>query len=174
MKWNVVIIHVCLYNNMEELYPRCLTGDVFYVGRLWWRWSLLLIELHRCWLVCQKQVSRAGISEYIPHYLWDIITCPWSWYLLLAHESSPLMYVYNFDQEIVTCHTLSTKHRGEEYIGYWMRPHTMSSEGRYPVHSMSLFGSRTLVTRVSLIHIHMRNINNPKLQAERLVLLLSD
>ena len=34
----------------------------------------------------QKQVSRAGTSNYIPQYLWDIITCPCPWYLLLAHN----------------------------------------------------------------------------------------
>ena len=29
-------------------------------------------------LVCQKQVSRAGTSNYIPQYLWDVIICPCS------------------------------------------------------------------------------------------------
>ena len=29
-----------------------------------------------CRLVCQKQASRAGTSNYIPRYLWDVITCP--------------------------------------------------------------------------------------------------
>ena len=32
-------------------------------------------------VLCQKQVSRAGTSNYIPHYLWDVITCPCPWYL---------------------------------------------------------------------------------------------
>ena len=27
-------------------------------------------------LVCQKQVSKAGTSNYIPQYMWDVITCP--------------------------------------------------------------------------------------------------
>ena len=36
-------------------------------------------------LVCQKQVSMAGTSNYIPQYLWDVITCPFPWYLLAAH-----------------------------------------------------------------------------------------
>ena len=33
---------------------------------------------------CQKQVSKAGISNYIPHDQWDVITCPCLWYLFLA------------------------------------------------------------------------------------------
>ena len=39
-------------------------------------------------LVCWKQVSRARISNYIPQYLWDVITCPCPGYLPLAHKSS--------------------------------------------------------------------------------------
>ena len=35
---------------------------------------------------CQKQVSRAGTSNYIPQYLWDVITCTWPWYLLQAQH----------------------------------------------------------------------------------------
>ena len=29
-----------------------------------------------------KQVSRAGTSNYIRQILWDVIACPWPWYLL--------------------------------------------------------------------------------------------
>ena len=39
-------------------------------------------------LVCQKQVSTAGASNYISQYLWDVITCPCPWYLLLPRKSS--------------------------------------------------------------------------------------
>ena len=46
------------------------------------------LSLFSWWLVYQKQVSRAGTSNYIPHYLWDVITCPCPWYMLLAHKSS--------------------------------------------------------------------------------------
>ena len=38
--------------------------------------------------LCQKQVSKAGRSNYIPQYLWDVITFPCPWYLLLAQHSS--------------------------------------------------------------------------------------
>ena len=37
--------------------------------------------------LCQKQVSRAGTSNYIPQYLWDVVTSPSPWYLLLAQPS---------------------------------------------------------------------------------------
>ena len=32
----------------------------------------------------QKQVSRAKINNYIPQILWEVITCPCPWYLLLT------------------------------------------------------------------------------------------
>ena len=38
------------------------------------------------WVLCQKQVWRAQTSNYIPQYLWDVITCPCSSYLLLAQH----------------------------------------------------------------------------------------
>ena len=43
----------------------------------------LVIKIQpRIWgVLCQKQVSRALTSNYIPHYLWDVITCPCPWYL---------------------------------------------------------------------------------------------
>ena len=28
-------------------------------------------------LACQKLISRAGTSNYIPQILWDVLTCPW-------------------------------------------------------------------------------------------------
>ena len=43
-------------------------------------------------LLCQKQVSRARTSNYIPQFLWDVITCPWPWYLLLAQYPSFLIF----------------------------------------------------------------------------------
>ena len=37
----------------------------------------------------QKQISRAGTSNYmyLPQYLWDVITGPCPWYMLLAQHS---------------------------------------------------------------------------------------
>ena len=49
------------------------------------------VEYHVIWRrVYQRRVSRAGTSNYIPQIMWDVITCPCSWYLLLAHQSSYL------------------------------------------------------------------------------------
>ena len=45
-------------------------------------------------VLSQKQVSRAGKSNYIPHELWDVITCPWPWYLLLAQQSQYLLWIF--------------------------------------------------------------------------------
>ena len=39
-------------------------------------------------LLCHKQVWRAGTSNCIPQYLWDVITCPCPSYLLVAQQSS--------------------------------------------------------------------------------------
>ena len=39
-------------------------------------------------VLCQKQVSRTGTSNYTPQILWDVITCPCPWYLLLTQYSS--------------------------------------------------------------------------------------
>ena len=30
-------------------------------------------------VLCQKQLSRTWTSNYIPQYLWDVITCPCPW-----------------------------------------------------------------------------------------------
>ena len=45
--------------------------------------------LNNMWGVfCQKQVSRAGTSNYTPQILWDVIASPCYWYLLLAQHAS--------------------------------------------------------------------------------------
>ena len=41
-----------------------------------------------CGMLHQKQVSRAGTSNYTPQFLWDVITSHCSWYLFLAQHSS--------------------------------------------------------------------------------------
>ena len=61
-----------------------------------WDWKLeekqkwlgaLLVACSLWGLVCQKQLSRGRTNNYIPQILWDVFTCPWHWYLLLAHPS---------------------------------------------------------------------------------------
>ena len=44
----------------------------------WYNWGV----------VCQKQVSGAGTSNYSPQILWGVITCPCPWYLLLTQHYS--------------------------------------------------------------------------------------
>ena len=39
-------------------------------------------------VLCQKQISRTGTSNYTPQYLWGVITCLRPWYLLLTQHSS--------------------------------------------------------------------------------------
>ena len=48
--------------------------------------TLILSDI--CGGVYQKQVLRAGTRDYIPQYLWKVITCTCPRYLLLAHTPS--------------------------------------------------------------------------------------
>ena len=43
---------------------------------------------HISWVLCQKQVSRAGTSNYTPQILWGVINCRWPWCRLLAQHPS--------------------------------------------------------------------------------------
>ena len=38
-------------------------------------------------ILCQNKVSRTGTSNCFPYILWDVITCPYFWYPLLALKS---------------------------------------------------------------------------------------
>ena len=51
--------------------------------------------------------SRAGTSNYIPQILWDVITCPCPWYLLLTHTHNPHINfaVYLMKTCIVFCYS---------------------------------------------------------------------
>ena len=81
-------------------------GDPAYNAMSWqcgcWLNGIFLC-LHILWqhepcisrVLCQKQVSRAGRSNYIPQYLWDYITFPCPWYLLLAQHTSYNAYVFH-------------------------------------------------------------------------------
>ena len=55
----------------------------------WYAVNDYIAMTHILWgRVCQNQGSKVGTSNYIPQYLWDVITCPCPWYLLLAHKST--------------------------------------------------------------------------------------
>ena len=43
-------------------------GTMIRVHSLW-----IMLTRYKKWLVCQKQISRAGTSNYIPWYPWDVI-----------------------------------------------------------------------------------------------------
>ena len=47
----------------------------------WHVWLWLFVSLHHTQLkICVPEAgTKAGISNYIPHYMWDIITCPSPW-----------------------------------------------------------------------------------------------
>ena len=84
------------YHNRKYLCgPVFRTLDVMYWLKCWfsyvkrWNWY---IYIYISGLLCQKQVSRAGTSNYIPQFLWDVITRPWPWYLLLAQYPSFLIF----------------------------------------------------------------------------------
>ena len=46
-----------------------------------------MTSLHIWGVLCQVQVSRVRTSNYIPQYLWDVITCPCPWYPLMTQHS---------------------------------------------------------------------------------------
>ena len=56
----------------------------------------------RC-IMPEAYFSRAEASNYIPQILWDVITCPCPWYMLLAQHSSyelcPLILVSRYSFE---------------------------------------------------------------------------
>ena len=58
-------------NTHTHTYMECLAKSRMFLG-----------------VLCQKQVSSAGTSNYILQYLCGVVTCPCPWYLLLAQHSS--------------------------------------------------------------------------------------
>ena len=60
-------------------------------------------------LVCQKQFSKAGTSNYTPQILWGVIIWPCSWYLLLAHMS---LFLMQFSSFLVTQYVSFLAHWG--------------------------------------------------------------
>ena len=51
-------------------------------------------------LECQKEVSRAGTSNYIPQYLWDVITSPCPGYFLLAHKYTNASWIRDSNRSV--------------------------------------------------------------------------
>ena len=64
------------------------------------KWYIYICFTYHNWgMSCQKQISRAGASNYIPQILWDVIT----WYLFLAQHCSIIPCSYS-----MTCRGLVT------------------------------------------------------------------
>ena len=82
---------ICFQENVCRLISLLsINMSTGYFGMVLWHLGLsheLLWHVARRGLVCQKQVSRTGASNYIPQILWDVITCPCPWYLRLARKS---------------------------------------------------------------------------------------
>ena len=53
----------------------------------------------------QKEVPRAGTSNYTPQIIWDLITCPCPWYLHLAQHRAELCCVQALLVERASCWT---------------------------------------------------------------------
>ena len=89
---NIRFEYCCLVGTCHKIFVYLRMAQLYTVGHdlgcmIWYTHLLRLIwptNEH----VCQKQLSRAGASNYIPQILWDVITCPCLRYLHLAHQSS--------------------------------------------------------------------------------------
>ena len=88
--WCLDVWHraVCLCD-MNEWYHCCLFCDVY---------SLLPSPRH---VLYENLFVRS--SNYIPQILWDVITFPCPWYLLLAHSAWCYTMVRHFSTHATTC-----------------------------------------------------------------------
>ena len=78
------IIRRVLFGMDKHAFMWYLNSVYHIIARWFWiNWGLLVLVSG---VLCQKHVSRTGTNNYIPHYLWDVITCPCPWYLLMAHS----------------------------------------------------------------------------------------
>ena len=77
---------VATYKNRTPLAPKMVAGL-----RHQTKLCTLYTRVHQSHYR-QKQVSWAGTSNYIPQYLWDVITCPCPWYLR-PHMYSALVHM---------------------------------------------------------------------------------
>ena len=58
-------------------------------------------------VLCQKQLSRAGTSNYIPQILWDVITCPCPWYPRFSQNTPKWHPICRRDGKTLVCNTLN-------------------------------------------------------------------
>ena len=112
--------------------------------------------------ICQKQVSRAGTSNYFPQYPWDVITCPCPWYLFLAQHSSIVPTAW-FHMRYV-CMKVVTSELNHHHIPslwifhwdvHWQRCLLMAYVEVDLSHTVNTKGSRSLFTHVYTIFLYM-------------------
>ena len=77
------ILSVC-YRYSDTLVLKANSVYIYVSLNAYW-FNYMCIYVYKDLL--EKQVSRTGTSNYIPQILWDVITCPRPWYLLVAHRS---------------------------------------------------------------------------------------
>ena len=66
-------------------------ASLFAIGWLLFTWSyhfLYTVDRNNWGVFCQKQMSRTETSNYIPQYMWDVITCLRPWDMLLTQHIS--------------------------------------------------------------------------------------
>ena len=79
------ILTYCLLDPVEQTTMKYLVHIKKIISQRYvWKLRIFCRDL----TVFKKHVSWKAISNYIRQYLWDVITCPCPWYLLLAHNSS--------------------------------------------------------------------------------------
>ena len=76
-----LLTHICV--TRPQWVNRCLCSHIY---------NLIIIscpQISPFWgRVCQKKLSRAGTSNYIPQILWDVTSYPCTWYPFLVHNST--------------------------------------------------------------------------------------
>ena len=59
-------------------------SNVVSVSKSWQHHVTMYWSIKLYWNVIVTSTYRAGTSNYIPQYLWDVIICPCLWYLFLS------------------------------------------------------------------------------------------
>ena len=74
-------------NNVDDHFVQ----NQFFLLTSCWFWNIpIFLTSGFSFLSKQNHVWREVRSNYIRHILWDVITCPVPWYLLLAHNLIPV------------------------------------------------------------------------------------
>ena len=98
-------------------------------------------------LVCQKKVSRAGTSIYIPQYMWDVITCPCPWChdVSFWHYSSPV---------------IRQEHIQPLVCSWWLRLHCLGNIWTYHSQACPRIGLRVFLLAEFVVEIFTHVLQN--------------